>query len=175
MLRVLRHVEQHGEDLDAEVGVRLEPEAVGVLAVLDAQVGARELGAEALGDRVGHALVLEGLAEASQTGNFARFSASKYLRVALCSSRLPDTPPSSGGREGQVQDRVDGVRGQAVLQEPVLVGLVGRLRAVDGSREQPTMLSDEMGIGLSFFLEVARPEEPAPRNRAVRPLRRGKP
>ena len=44
--------------------MRLEPEAVRVLAVLDAQIAAGELGAEHAGDLVGHALVLEGLAKA---------------------------------------------------------------------------------------------------------------
>src|SRR6516164_9716779 len=63
MLWVLRHVEQHGEHLDAEVGVRLEPKAVGVLTIFNAQGGSRELRAEHLGNPVGDALVLEGLAE----------------------------------------------------------------------------------------------------------------
>lgn len=94
---------EHGERLHSEIGVGLEPKTFDVLRELDAEIGPLEIGAADLLDMVGDALVLIGLAIASQTGKRSRFSTSKYLRVLLCNSRLPETPSSDGASKGRAR------------------------------------------------------------------------
>ncbi len=79
----------------------LEPEAVGVLRDLDAQVGAGEAGAEVLLDAVGDGLALEGVVEGLAYRKWPMFAASKSLQVLFCSSRLPETPSSGGASNGR--------------------------------------------------------------------------
>ncbi len=74
-------------------------------------------------------------ATASQTGKRLRFSTSKYLRVLLCNSRLPETPSREGASKGRAQDVVDGVGGEAAFERPVAVGLIGTLSAIDAFEE----------------------------------------
>ena len=101
--RIPGQVGEHGERLHPEIGVGLEPKTFDVLRELDAEIGPFEIGAADLLDMVGDALVLIGLAIASQTGKRSRFSTSKYLRVLLCNSRLPETPSSDGASKGRAR------------------------------------------------------------------------
>jgi len=62
--------------------------------------------------------------------------ASKYLRVALCKLALARDPAEIGGREGQRQDRIDRIRGQAALQEPVAIRLLHPPRRLDALEQR---------------------------------------
>ena len=109
--------------------MRLEPEAVDVLGELDAEIGALEIGAEHLLDVARHPLVLEGLGDRlADREACSRFSTSKYLRVLLCSSRLPETPSSEGASKGSVITSSTLSAGKQRLQRPVAIGLLGPLR-----------------------------------------------
>jgi len=47
-------IDQHGEALDAEIGVRLQPEAVGVLSEFQPHITARKIGPGGMLDRGDH-------------------------------------------------------------------------------------------------------------------------
>jgi hypothetical protein len=68
--------------------------------MLHVQVGPGEAGAEVRGDPGGDALSWKAWHKLSHTGNLALVSTSKYVRVALLTSRRPETPPSTGGGNG---------------------------------------------------------------------------
>src|SRR5262249_29244729 len=108
MLWVLRHVQQHGEHLDAEVSVRLEPKAVGVLPICNPQVGSRELRAEDLGNPAGDALVLEGLAERFAHRKLGPVLNVEVLAGGIVQFALAGQSSKVWGREGQGQNRIDG-------------------------------------------------------------------
>jgi hypothetical protein len=77
MAGIGRDVEQHCEDLDAEVGVRLEPESVGVLRELDPQMRAVEIGAKVTRDGLGQGGCRKASLTALRTECAAMLSASK--------------------------------------------------------------------------------------------------
>ena len=67
---------------------------------LDAQVGAFEAGAERVLNLPRKTGDWNASANDAITEYLALFSTSKYLRVALCTSRLPEMPPRAGAGKG---------------------------------------------------------------------------
>src|SRR3990170_3385195 len=135
MPRVLRQVEQHREQLDAEIGVRLEPKTVDVLGELHAEIGAFEVGAEDLLDVAGDALVLERLRHRFADGEVlavidVEISARVVVQLALARDAV------EGRRvEGERQDVVDGIAGQTGRERPIAIRLLGALGAIDALDE----------------------------------------
>src|SRR5262245_39347530 len=136
MLWVLRPVEQHREHLDAEVGVRLEPKTVRVLPIFNPQVGSRELRAEDLGNPVGDALVLEGLAERLADRKLGPVLNVEILAGGIVQFALAGNSSKVWGWEGQGQNRIDGVFGNTAPQEPMAIGLPPPTRAIYARAER---------------------------------------
>ncbi len=139
---VLREVQQHRERLHAEIGVRLEPEAVRVLRELDPQEAAFDRRAERFRHAVDDARVLEGFAE-----SLAYWIARHVLGVEVLARRVVDLAlardaAERGRREGQVEDRIHCIVGQAVRQIPMAIGGIAALRCLEAFGER----SDE-GFG----------------------------
>ena len=130
--RLARQVDQHGEQLGANVGVRLEPEAVGVEAIFDAQVtlvaqldvahpfdpldrrGRLETGGQRVAHRMAAAVV--------ETEEQPR----AVVRLALA-ERIVDM----GGARRQRVDSVAHRDRQDVGQQPVTVRLGGERAGVE--------------------------------------------
>ena len=104
--------------------MRLEPEAVGVLRDLDAQIGSVEIGAEVLLDAVGDGLALEGLVERLADGKAAHVLGVEVLARVVVQFALARDAVERRRLERQAENGVERIVGQAVGEEPVPVGRV---------------------------------------------------
>ena len=130
---IVGEIDQHREQLGADVGVRLEPEAVGVEAIFDAQIGARA----GRRRRSSRAVSTTSLALAarrrapSQTGYFARASTPKKKREELCVSRLPERVGDLRRLDGQRVELLARLLRQHVRRQPVAIGLRAENAAIE--------------------------------------------
>ncbi len=134
---LIGEVEQHGEGLHAEIGVRLEPKAVRVLRVLDAEVGAIELGAERLGDQVGDALVLKGLGHRLTGGEGRPIVGIEIFARVVVQLPLAGHTVQRRRREGEGEDVLDDVGGEASPQYPVGIRPIRVIAICDALRKGP--------------------------------------
>ena len=114
----------------------LEPEAVGVLRDLDAQVGAVEVGAEVLLDAVGDGLALEGVVEGLAHRELAHVLGVEVLAGVVVQLALAGHAVERRRFEGEGENSVDHVLGKALTQEPVLVGCRRELRGFDAVQQR---------------------------------------
>src|SRR5262245_35087437 len=136
MARVPRQIEQHGERLHAEVGMRLEPEAVDVLGELDAEIGALEIGAEGILEMARHPLVLKGLSDRRANREaFAVLHVEVFAGVVMQLALAGDAV-ERGSIKGKRQHVFNAVGGEAALQRPMAIGLLGTLGAIDACQER---------------------------------------
>ena len=143
--RIGRHIEQHREDLHAEVGVRLQPEAAGILRVLDAQVAAGEIGAEVRCDTSRQFGALEAGGDClhdREPGPVRRVEIGPRGVVQFALAR---DATQRRGLEGQRPDLVSCCRRQALFQEPVRIGR-GVVRA---GGDAPRHARDDVGGGVA--------------------------
>src|SRR5262249_2704133 len=133
--RVPRQVQQPSEGLHAEVGMRLEPEAVDILRELDAEISAFEARAECLLDMARDPLVLEGLRHRlAHRKALAVLDVEIFARIVVQLTLALDAIDGPS-LEGERYDVVDRVCGKAILDRPVPIRLVGPFPVLDAFDE----------------------------------------
>ena len=122
--------------------MRLEPEARAVLAVLDPEPRARQLRPRRLLDQVDDALILEAVRHAPAHGKlFLRLRAEEHA-LGVVGLAPAAEERVRGRRDRKIEDRLDVLRRQRVLEQPIVEGLRHMVCLGKAAEER---LSDRIG------------------------------
>ena len=135
--RLAGEIDQHREQLGADVGVRLEPEAVGVEAIFDAQEAVAQLHLAQAFDAIDDAQALEAGAERVAYGIARAILGAEEQTRAVVGFALAERVVDAGRRDGNRVDALADVRGEHVFEKPMAIGLgaeAARVEAADQAR-----------------------------------------